>query len=185
MTKKCKGSPPCGKICNPKTGLWVKKDGLIGRKILENRRRKAGLVNAKPLISERNKINIMFANRMKNAGPKSVAKYKARAKVRVKPTNQVINTTNTETNLVVIRARKQLRKNNMANNTKINMYQKEKNRIVRASNNFPNTTNINKQIKKAKNEKVNRNKSFEQRLAALVAKLKKENNVVVTIHQKN
>jgi len=34
--KKCKGKAPKGKICNPKTGRWVKRNGEIGRQILAN-----------------------------------------------------------------------------------------------------------------------------------------------------
>ena len=38
--KKCKGAAPRGKICNPKTGRWVKKDGVVGRKILKKRKKR-------------------------------------------------------------------------------------------------------------------------------------------------
>ena len=34
--KTCKGRAPKGKICNPKTGRWVKRNGKIGRQILAN-----------------------------------------------------------------------------------------------------------------------------------------------------
>jgi len=38
--KKCKGAAPRGKICNPKTGRWVNKDGVVGRKILKKRKKR-------------------------------------------------------------------------------------------------------------------------------------------------
>ena len=38
--KKCKGAAPRGKICNPKTGRWVKKDGVVGRKILQKKKKR-------------------------------------------------------------------------------------------------------------------------------------------------
>ena len=54
MNKQCKGTPPAGKICNPKTGRWVSRTGAIGKGLMYKQTATVSLANAKRKVNNNN-----------------------------------------------------------------------------------------------------------------------------------